>query len=192
VAAGGTEGPVPTTGIGVDTCAADLQRGRELAATRSLSGHVTFVEQDAATWREPADRVLCVGASHTLGGTVPTLKALAELVRPGGRVLFGDACWERPPTPEAAAIFGEDALPIADLVEQMRSLGWRVLHLSTADQREWDDFESTWRAGRQEWLLAHPDDPRAREVREKLDAQLSEYVGVYRGILGLGYFVLGR
>jgi SAM-dependent methyltransferase len=112
VAAGGTEGPVPTTGIGVDTSAADLRRGRELAAERSLSEHVAFVEQDAATWREPADRVLCVGASHTLGGTVPALKAL--------------------------------------------------------------------------------DDPRARQVREKLDVQLSEYVSVYRGILGLGYFVLGR
>ncbi|MER6593236.1 hypothetical protein ABT214_15565 [Micromonospora purpureochromogenes] len=83
-------------------------------------------------------------------------------------------------------------MPLADLIELARGLGWRVLHFSTADQREWDDFESTWRAGQQEWLLQHPDDPRATEVREELDDRLREYVGVYRGVLGLAYFVLGR
>jgi hypothetical protein len=83
-------------------------------------------------------------------------------------------------------------MPLADLVEHARSLGWRVLHVSTADQREWDDFESTWLAGRQEWLLHHPEDPRAAGLRDELDARLCEYVGVYRGVLGLAYFVLGR
>ncbi|GAB3186392.1 hypothetical protein FHX75_12725 [Micromonospora palomenae] len=83
-------------------------------------------------------------------------------------------------------------MPLADLIELARGLGWRVLHFSTADQREWDDFESTWRAGQQEWLLQHPEDPRATEVREELDDRLREYVGIYRGVLGLAYFVLGR
>jgi cyclopropane fatty-acyl-phospholipid synthase-like methyltransferase len=192
VAAGGVAGPAVTTGIGVDTDDAALARGRTLAAGRSLDKHVTFVKEEAAAWREPADRVLCIGAVHALGGTVAALKALAELVRPGGRLLFGDGCWERPPTTEAAEIFGEQVLPIADLIEQARLLGWRVLHFSTADQREWDDFEATWRAGRQEWLLEHPTDPRAAAVREELDTRLREYVGSYRGVLGLGYFVLGR
>jgi cyclopropane fatty-acyl-phospholipid synthase-like methyltransferase len=192
VAAGGTADTGATTGIGVDTDDAALTRGRALAAARSLDEHVTFVNGEAAAWREPADRVLCVGASHTLGGTAAALKALAGLVRPGGRLLFGDGCWERPPTPEATEVFGDEAMPLADLIEQARVLGWRVLHFSTADQREWDDFEATWRAGRQEWLLAHPEDPRAPEVREKLDTQLRRYVSTYRGVLGLGYFVLGR
>ncbi|SCG73256.1 class I SAM-dependent methyltransferase [Micromonospora inositola] len=192
VAAGGVGGAAATTGIGVDTDDAALARGRALAEGRSLDKHVTFVKGEAAAWREPADRVLCVGAAHAFGGTAVALKALAGLVRPGGRLLFGDGYWERPPTAEAAEIFGDETMPLADLIEHARGLGWRVLHLSTADQREWDDFESTWRAGRQEWLLEHPEDPRATEVREELDARLREYVGIYRGVLGLGYFVLGR
>lgn len=180
------------TGIGVDTDEAALDRGRALAADRSLDQQVTFVNGEAAASREPADRVLCVGAAHAFGGTAAALKALTDFVRPGGRLLFGDAAWEGPPTAAATEIFGEDVMSLADLIEQARKLGWRVLHFSTADQREWDDFEATWRAGRQEWLLDHPDDPRAAEVREALDTQLREYVGVYRGILGFGYFVLGR
>jgi cyclopropane fatty-acyl-phospholipid synthase-like methyltransferase len=192
VATEGASGAISTTGIGVETDDTALARGRALAADRALDKQVTFVKHDASAWREPADRVLCVGASHAFGGTVAALEALAELVRPGGRLLFGDGYWERAPTSKATGIFGDETLPLADLIEQARALGWRVLHFSTADQREWDDFEATWRAAREEWLLEHPDDPRTTEVRDHLDARLREYVDVYRGVLGLAYLVLGR
>ncbi|MCW2640679.1 MAG: hypothetical protein JWP76_2985 [Dactylosporangium sp.] len=32
----------------------------------------------------------------------------------------------------------------------------------------------------------------AAEIREELDTRVREYVSTYRGILGLGYFVLRR
>ena len=73
-----------------------------------------------------------------------------------------------------------------------RAAGWRLIHMSTADQREWDDFESTFRAGRQGWLLAHGDDPRAAEVRDWLDARERQYIGTYRGILGFAYLILAH
>lgn len=136
--------------------------------------------------------MLCIGSAHAFGGTEAALDALAAVVQPGGRLLFGDAYWERSPTAEIAEVFGPDVPTLPGLVEAARERGWRLLHLSTADQREWDDFESTWLAGRQEWLLAYPEDPRAAEVRAELDDRLREYVGGYRGVLGLGYLVLGR
>ncbi|MEU4160398.1 methyltransferase domain-containing protein [Actinoplanes sp. NPDC026670] len=188
----GADGTGSTTGTGVDTDGAALARGRTLAAERSLDQRVTFLTQEATAWREPADRVLCVGASHAFGGTSAALKSLAALVRPGGRLLFGDGFWERPPTTEATEIIGPGIMSLPDLIEDARSLGWRVLHMSVADQREWDDFESTWLAGRQEWLLRHPDDPRAAALRDELDVRLREYVGVYRGVFGFAYLVLGR
>ncbi|MEK8105168.1 hypothetical protein NKG94_08085 [Micromonospora sp. M12] len=113
------------------------------------------------------------------------------MVRPGGRLLFGDAYWERPHG-GVADIFGPDVPTLPGLVEAARERGWRLLHLSAADQREWDDFESTWLAGRQEWLLTYPEDPRAADVRAELDDRLHQYVGGYRGVLGLAYLVLGR
>jgi hypothetical protein len=127
-----------------------------------------------------------------LGRDEADLPALGAVVRPGGRLLFGDGCWERPPTPAAAALFGEDVLPLEAVVEHASAAGWRVLHLSTADQREWDDFEATWRAGRQECLLEHSDDSQAEEVRTVLDDQLREYVAGYRGVLAFCYLVLAR
>lgn len=177
------------TGTGVDTDADALDRGRRAAASRGLP--VEFVEQPAAEWQGTADRALCVGSSHAFGGTVAMLARLAETV-PRGRVLVGDGCWPAPPTDAAHAIFGDDVLPLAELVAACADAGWQVLHLTTADQREWDDFESRHRAGQREWLLANADDPRATEVRERHLGREREYLTTYRGVLGFAYLVLAR
>jgi cyclopropane fatty-acyl-phospholipid synthase-like methyltransferase len=178
-----------TKATGIDTDPAGLDRGRRAALDRGLD--VTFVEQRAEDWRGTADRALCIGSSHTLGGSRAMLDRLAEVV-PHGRVLVGDGCWEVQPTAAAHAIFGDDVLPLADLVAACGDAGWQVMHLSTASQHEWDDFESRHRAGLREWLLANPSDPRAAEVRTKQDARQQEYLTAYRGVLGFAYLVLAR
>jgi glyoxylase-like metal-dependent hydrolase (beta-lactamase superfamily II) len=184
-------GSADCTGIGVDTDAGQLDRGRGLIRERGLQRQVTFVNSPAQEWSRPADRIICVGASHAWGGTQEALEALARLVAPGGRLLFGDGCWEAPPTPNAAALFS-DVLPLAGITDCAVASGWRTLHLSTASQREWDEFESDWRLGTEEWLQAHPEAAEASRVREELDERLAEYVQIYRGILGFCHLVLGR
>jgi cyclopropane fatty-acyl-phospholipid synthase-like methyltransferase len=175
--------------VGVDTDPAGLDRGRRAAVARGLD--VEFVERRAADWRGTADRALCIGSSHTLGGSRAMLAALAGVV-PHGRVLVGDGCWETGPTAAAHAIFGDDVLPLADLVAACGETGWQVLAHSVADQHEWDDFESRHRAGIREWLLANPGDPRAAEARAREDAREREYLTAYRGVLGFAYLVLAR
>lgn len=185
-AAAGSE--VKATGVDTDPTA--LDRGRQAAVKRRLD--VAFLEQRAEDWQGTADRALCIGSSHALGGSRAMLARLAEIVPRGGRVLVGDMCWERTPTEAAHAIFGDDVLQLADMVAMCRETGWEVLHLSTADQREWDDFESRHRAGLREWLLANTDDPRAEGIRAEQNAREHEYLTVYRGVLGFVYLVLGR
>ncbi|HEX4832812.1 MAG TPA: methyltransferase domain-containing protein [Trebonia sp.] len=180
------------TGTGVDTDARALARGRRLAAERQLDRQVRFTEGDVGAWTGSADRVLHAGASHAFGGTTPALARLAQVVPAGGRLLFGDGFWEGPPSAQAVEMFGDEVRTLAALLEACRSTGWRVIHLSVAGQREWDDFESTFRAGRQEWLVAHPDDPRAGELRDWLDARERQYLDVYRGVLGFAYLVLAH
>ncbi|GAB3878091.1 class I SAM-dependent methyltransferase [Kibdelosporangium lantanae] len=177
-------------GVGVDNDPVVLARGR--AAVRERGVAVEFVEAEAASWSGTADRAICVGSSHAYGGTRAALEDLAKVVTPGGRLLFGDGFWQSPPTPAALEIFGDETLTLAELADTARAAGWRVLHLSTADQLEWDDFESTSRAGWQEWLLANPADPRADETREWLDTREHQYLRTYRGVLGLAYLVLGK
>jgi SAM-dependent methyltransferase len=181
-----------TTGVGVDSDAHAIARGRALALDYGLDGRVTFIGGSLDAWQQAADRVICIGAAHAWNGAQAALTALGSLVRPGGRLLFGEGCWEHPPTDDAVRLFGDDVQALDDLVECAKGAGWRILHLSTADQREWDDFESTWRAGRQEWLLANPSHEQASAVRDELDVQVGQYVATYRGVLGFCYLVLAR
>ncbi|SPN99944.1 uncharacterized protein DNG_02796 [Cephalotrichum gorgonifer] len=174
---------------GVDTDQLLLDRGARNALERNIAAE--FVQQRGEEFRGTADRAVCIGSSHTLGGTREMLKRLAEVV-PRGRVLVGDNCYDSPPAKEVVDVLGEGILTLVEIVQLCRETGWEVLHLSTADQREWDDFESGHRAGPREWLLAHPDDPQAAEVRELHDGREREYLGAYRGVLGLVYLVLGR
>ena len=174
-------------GTGVDSDVTGLERGRAAAGDRA----VEFVEADAAGWEGHADRAFCIGSAHIFGSTKAALDGLARKV-PSGRLLYGDGFWAAPPNPAAQEIFGPDMLTLPDLLDAADAAGWRVLHFSTADLLEWDDFESTSRAGWAEWLAAHPDDPRAGEVRDWLDRRLREYVRDYRGVLGFTYLVLGR
>ncbi|SFW81864.1 SAM-dependent methyltransferase [Amycolatopsis australiensis] len=178
-------------GTGIDTDPEVLERGRAAARARGLASRVEFTEADAATWDGPAGRAFCIGASHAFGPAKAALDRLARVV-PSGRVLYGDGFWSAPPSAAAREIFGEDVLTLPGLLEAVDAAGWRVLHLSTADQLEWDGFESASRLAWQEWLLAHPADPRAPGVRDWLDRRLREYVRDYRGVLGFTYLVLGR
>jgi cyclopropane fatty-acyl-phospholipid synthase-like methyltransferase len=178
------------TGVDIDEPREVLPKAREEATRRHLN--VQFVQADVSTWRGTADRVLCTGASHAFGGTAAALRALTEHVPSGGRLLFGDGFWAQPPSREAVDLFGDETRPLADLMEACRAEGWRVIHLSTASQLEWDDFESTFRAGRQEWLLANPAHPRATEIRNWIDTRERQYLTVYREVLGFAYLVLAR
>lgn len=184
-------GAASCAGIGLDTDPVHLDRGRRLLRERGLHEQVRLVESPAQEWSEPADRIICIGASHAWGSTRQALAALARLVRPGGRLLFGDGCWEGKLTPAAAAMF-DDVLPLAEIIDVVRAGNWRTLHLSTASQRESDEFESRWRLGSEEWLRANPAAASAPQVRDELDERLAEYVGTYRGVLGFCYLVLGR
>lgn len=179
-------------GVGVDTDDEQLARGRRTARERDAEHRVSFVSGEAPAWRQPADRVLCIGASHAWGGTAPTLAALAPVVAPGGRLVFGDGYWEADPTPEAVAIFGDEVRDLDGMVDQAFGQGWHVLSLTTADQRESDEFETNYRQGREEWLRANPQSAHAPALRRHLDERLREYVAVYRGVLGFAYLVLGR
>ena len=108
------------TGTGLDTDSRALSRAERLAAGRHLDGQVQFTEADISGWNGPADRVLCVGASHALGGTTSALDALAGVVPAGGRLLFGDGYWETAPLAAATEMFGEQVLPLAGLLEACR------------------------------------------------------------------------
>lgn len=189
-------------GVGIDVNGADLERGRRNAEARGLAGRASFIEESATgTGRGPADVVLCVGATHVLSEAGPpqytsdALRELRRLVSPGGRVLVGEAFWERPPAPaELAAMWpgiaAGDHYDLAGLTDLATGAGFRPEWIETASLEEWDDFESGYMADAEEWLAAHPDHPLAAETRQRADEHLSIWLRGSRGVMGLAYLTL--
>ena len=179
-------------GVGVDTSTPAIEEARQRAEQRQLTQRVTVEQADAAEWEGgPFDAVLCIGATHALGGLGPTLTAVRRHLRPGGRVLLGDGFWETPPTP--AALIGLGAEPgdfpeLHGLVADLPRFGFEpgYGHVSTAG--EWDDYEWSWTGALVDWALTEAADPTA--ALEAARTHRREWLGGYRGQFGFATLVL--
>ena len=58
-------------------------------------------------------------------------------------------------------------------------------------REEWEEFESGFAAGSEEWLLANPGHPQAAEVIAKLDAHRDIWLRGHRDVLGFAFLTLG-
>ncbi len=112
---------------------------------------------------------------------------MKKCLKPGGRAILGEGFWERPPTPAAQEVLGENLSTLPDLVDQAIGAGFRPLLISTASRDEWEVFESRWCGGVERWLLQNPDDESARAT---VDAHRTGWLRGYRDVLGLAYLVL--
>jgi hypothetical protein len=149
------------------------------------------------------DALIVVGASQIWGPPVEdaqpldyaaALTAMRAMVKPGDRVVYGEAIWSAPPTPEAVAPLAgrvDEYLSLAALVELVEGHGFLVVDLGEASQEEWDEFESGFAARLVDELnTLAPDDPRRAEVAEALRGQRAAYLRGYRGILGFAWLCL--
>jgi cyclopropane fatty-acyl-phospholipid synthase-like methyltransferase len=191
------------TGLGVDLDEASLAAARERAGRRGLGERAVFETRDAREVAGPFDAVTCIGASQIWGPAVAeaqpldytaALTALRAVLPRGGRLVYGEGIWSRPPTPAATApLSGRDDeyVALGALVEIAEAHGFAVVAAHEAGLDEWDVFESGFGAGYAHWLAAHdPDDPEAEEVRALVARRHASYLRGYRGILGLAYLQL--
>ncbi|MGC9441875.1 SAM-dependent methyltransferase [Streptomyces sp. WG5] len=181
------------TAEGVDTSAPALARARKEATGLGVDGRLVLHHQDAAEFASPRpfDAVLSVGASHAFGGLLPTLDAARRHLAPGGRVLVGDAYWEREPSTAARETLGEYE-DLATTVDRVVAHGWTPVfgHLST--RQELDDFEWCWTGSVATWALDHPEHPDSAEALEVATTHRSQWLHGYRDSFGFLTLVLRR
>ena len=190
-------------GVGLDLDETSLAAARQHAVHRGVGDRSTFEARDAREARGPFDAVTCIGASQIWGPEteealpldyIAALTALRGLLRRGGRLVYGEGIWSRPPTPEAIAPLAgreDEYVALGRLVELAEGHGFALAAAHEASLDEWDAFESGFTAGYAEWLARHgPDHPDAAEVRGLAERQHAAYFGGYRGILGLAYLEL--
>ena len=181
-------------GLGVDTDERLLARGAAQAERCGVADRVRLVASDGASLAEPADAVVCVGADHVFGDQRAALDALRALVHPGGVLLFGTGYWQRTPSAAEGASFGATVAELGslgELVDACVAAGYRALDVQTANEDEWNAFESGFLADWEEAVLAAPEATDAPQWRAAADAHRAGWLHGYRGVLGFAYLLLG-
>lgn len=178
-----------------------IEHGLAGAAARGLADRVELTVGDAGQWSgEPADVLINNGSSHVWGGeprlhTANALDAVRDLLHPGGRLLFGECFWRRPPTEAEQVVMPmprDQYGSMADLVDLAQTRGYRLLSLSQASVDEWDDFQTRHGLGWENWLLDNPGSPDAHEVRARADQHRTGWLRGWRDTLGYAYLTLVR
>jgi SAM-dependent methyltransferase len=193
------------TALGIDLDVAAIAHGRSLAAGRGLSRRVALTT-DAADSALPARAAaaICVGSTHAWAppsGDAPeplhydrALTRIRSLLPVGGRVVYGEGVWSRPPTPAAIQHLGgreDEMVTLEALIGIASGAGFTVEAADIATQEEWDDFETGYVERFRRWLAEHAaDHPDAAEVRERIAHQEDAYHNGYRGVLGFAYLEL--
>jgi SAM-dependent methyltransferase len=190
--------------IGVDRDETSIEHGRELAEQRGLAERVSLICGDAKIEAPSrAAAVVCIGASQVWGPPVEerqpldyiaALAAIRATVPDGGRVVYGEGIWSRPPTAEAIAPLAgrlDEFVSLPELVELAVAQGFLPVAVQEAGIDEWDEFESGFSACYATWLAEHGGDhPDAADVRARAARQRAAYFGGYRGVLGMAYLAL--
>jgi SAM-dependent methyltransferase len=177
---------IEAVGLEINPAFATLAR-RSLAAAPA----VRVIDGPALDYPlEPGslDVALCVGATFALGGLAGSIDWLASAVRSGGRVAIGEPFARRPLALEVAARWAEYDRTAADIADMMTARGLTLTGLIASSDDDWDHYESQhWRATAT-WLRAHPDDPGAGWLAEKIAADRRRHLAE-RGCLGWAVFV---
>jgi len=139
------------------------------------------------------DLAVCLGASQAIGTPHEALVRFAELVRPGGLLLFGDGYWRAKPASEYLDFLGASESDLGDesLIPQLASefgLTVESRYLSTDD--DWDDYENAYAAGVRSWCEANPDDSDCEPFRRRIEAWHDAYRRWGRSTLGCGIWLL--
>lgn len=176
------------TGVGVDTSPEALGAARETARAAGVGERLRTVCLPAAELpAEEHDALLCVGASHALGGLAEALSRLHRWAATDAVLLFGDGFWRQPPTDaalEALDCSAADFPTYAELVATVDAAGWRPVHAHVSTVQEWDDYEWSWVSALAGWAASNPDDPDAAAAAAWGREHRDQWLSGYRGILG--------
>jgi SAM-dependent methyltransferase len=186
------------TGLGVDISPVFLNAARARAEELGVTGRVSFVEADAATYPIPAaafDIVSCIGATWIGHGLVGTLNLLRGGLRDHNSLLLvGEPFWNEPPPDEALAwIAGGDRdafTTLAGTHDRIESAGFELVEMVGAEQRGWERYEAGQWLTVSDWLRANPEHPEAAEYRRLYEQARRCYLTYGRRYTGWGVFVL--
>jgi SAM-dependent methyltransferase len=181
------------SGVGVELREHACRRARAKIAQRGLGDRIEVVccAADAYELGEQRfDAATCIGASFVFGGYRPTIRALRDAVRPGGRLGIGEPYWKSDRVPPGYAAQNPSFHDEPELARIARQEGYEFEYVVRASQDDWDRYEAGNWHGLVRWLEENPTHPEREAVRAHLREQQDEYLAYGRAYLGWAMYVL--
>jgi ubiquinone/menaquinone biosynthesis C-methylase UbiE len=181
--------------VGVDVNPAFLDAAREKAHRRVPAADLEFLLCEARTFTaEPAsfDLAIVIGATHAYGDYAATLIALGALVPAGGRILLGEGYWKQQPDPEFLAVLGASADELSShegTVARAVAMGFIPAYSAVSTVEELDRYEDLYHRTVEDYVAAHPEDPDAPAMAERIRRWRDAYLRWGRDTLGFGLYL---
>ena len=184
---------------GIDLSPYTIEAARQNVAHRKLSDRIELLHMDGSKYApdpfESLDLASCIGASWVYKNHAGTLKALKEMVKPGGLVLVGEPFWRKEPAPEYLKLTGYTRNLCGLHASNMKTgeqLGLTFLYSLVSNQDDFDRYEGLqWRAA-ELYSATHPDDPDAEILLRVSHSFRDSYLQWGRDCLGWALYLFRK
>ncbi len=180
----------------VEISAAMQALARERMDGRGAPGKVTLHGAAAEAFldkAEPYDLILAVGAYalfRDAAGPEAVFSRLGRHLAPGGRLLFGDPFWRRPPSEKLARLLpGYPAF--AGYVAAGEAAGLTAAFAGESPQLDWDDYAWRMEQAVRSHAREHPG-PEADALMARARMNRDIYLAEARDALGFGLYLFRR
>ncbi len=181
------------SGVGIDIREKAIERARAKIAQRGLAERLEVVQGKGAEYPcEPGsfDYAACVGATFIWGGYKPTLEALKQAIRPGGKLIVGEVYWLKDSVPSELAQSQTDFHSESWLLKTTWEAGLEVEYVVRASHDDWDAYEAGNWYGLLRWINENPAHPERQEVIDFLHDSQAEYFRYGREYFGWALYLL--
>ncbi len=180
------------SGIGIDFRPYAVERARQKVRDRGLADRIEIVEGKGAEYeveKHSFDFAVCLGASFIWNGYRPTIQAMRETIKPGGRLLIGEPYLLTKDVPpeytEAKGVHTETELMQISIEE-----GFDIGYMIRANDDDWARYEATNWEGLTAWLEENKNHPDRQAVIEWFRKTQDDYFRFGREYLGWAIYIL--
>ena len=181
------------SGVGIDIRQKAIERAQAKIVQRGLADRLQVAQGKGAEYRfEPNsfDYAACVGATFIWSGYKPALQALKQAIRPGGKLIVGEAYWQKDSVPPDLAQSQTCLHSESWLLQTTWEEGLEVEYVVRASHDNWDTYEAGNWYGLARWIEENPEHPELQEVIDFLHESQVEYFRYGREYFGWAIYLL--
>jgi SAM-dependent methyltransferase len=181
------------TGVGIDIRPYACKRAEKKILDRGLADRLTITCGDTAGYAftpHSFDLAACIGATFIWGTFGEAVRAMHQAVKPGGKLIIGEAHWLVDGVPEEFRSAQTEITTEAELLRMAREKDYEFEYVLHSNHDEWDRYEADNWVGLLHWIEANPQHPERQQVIDCLHESQEGYMRYGRMYLGWALYVL--